>query len=95
MVMVISKIKVKEGEVDAFVDLFKAMIEPTRQEVGCVQYEMHRDEEAPSTLVAVETWETRDAFDGHLISDHFKKIAPAMEKLMDGETDITICRRVA
>lgn len=94
MVKVISKMKVKEDKVDTFVNLFKEMVEPTQQEEGCIQYEMYRDEEAPSTLVAVEKWETRDAFDRHLLTDHFKKIVPGMMELMDGESDITICRRI-
>lgn len=95
MVKVVSKMKIKEDKVDTFIDLFKEMIEPTKQEEGCVQYEMYRDEDVPSILVAVEKWETRAAFDNHLVSDHFEKIGPAMMELMDGESDITICRRTA
>ena len=95
MVKVISKMKVKEDKVDTFVDLFREMVEPTRQEDGCIQYEMYRDEEVPSILDAVERWETRAAFDNHLVSDHFKKIVPAMMELMDGESEVTICGRIA
>jgi quinol monooxygenase YgiN len=94
MVKVISKTKVKADKVDAFIDLFKEMVEPTGKEEGCIQYEMYRDEDEPSILVAVEKWETRTAFDRHLLTDHFKRIVPAMSELMDGETDMIICRRI-
>lgn len=94
MVKVISRMKVKEDKGDTFIDLFKEMVEPTQKEEGCIQYEMYRDEDRPSILVVVERWETRDAFDHHLLTEHFEKIVPAMWELMDGEPDITICRRI-
>ena len=48
MIQTISKMSVKEDKVDEFIELFKEMIGPTKDEKGCIQYEMYQDEEDPT-----------------------------------------------
>lgn len=95
MVQTVSKIFVKEDKVNELVELFKEMIEPTKKEDGCIQYEMYQDEEDPTILIVLEQWESRDAFDKHLQTEHFERIAPKMTELMLKETELNVAYRIA
>ena len=94
MLQTVSKLYVMEDRVEEFLEIFKGMIEPTQKEKGYIEYEMYQDEENPALLIVLEKWETREDFDNHLQSEHFKKIVPEMMKLMSKETELNICRRV-
>lgn len=94
MVQTISKLYAKEDKVDEFIEVFKEMIPPTKEEEGCIQYEMYQDEEEPSLLIVLEQWATKEAFDGHLETDHFKRIVPRMTELMAKESEFNLCRKV-
>jgi quinol monooxygenase YgiN len=61
-------------------DLVKAellkLIEPTLKETGCIQYDLHEDNNQPNTFLFFENWETRDLWQAHLQTEHiaaFKK----------------------
>lgn len=94
MIQTVSKIYVLEDRVDEFLKIFKGMIEPTKKEKGYMEYEMYRDEENPSLLIALEKWETQDDFLNHLESKHFKVIVPEMMKLMAKETEFNLSKRI-
>lgn len=61
-------------------DLVKAellkLIAPTLKETGCIQYDLHEDNNQPNTFLFFENWETRDLWQAHLKTEHiaaFKK----------------------
>ncbi|WBW97264.1 putative quinol monooxygenase [Oceanirhabdus sp. W0125-5] len=94
MLQTISKIYVKEDQVDEFVEVFKGMIEPTKKEKGYIQYEMYQDEENPALLIVLEQWENKEDFDNHLKSEHFERIVPKMSKFMTKETELNLCYKI-
>jgi len=95
MLQTISKIYVKEDQIDEFVEVFKGMIEPTKKEKGYIQYEMYQDEANPALLIVLEQWETREDFDNHMKSQHFERIAPKMAEFMSKETEVNLCYKIA
>jgi len=95
MVQTMSKIVVKEDGVNSFIELFKEMIEPTMKEDGCIQYEMYQDEDDKTVLVVLEQWASREQFNQHLESPHFKVIGPKMAELMTKETELNVAYKIA
>lgn len=51
----------------------RALLIPTRNEPGCVAYELHRDPENHGKFMFYERFENQAALDAHLNSPHFKK----------------------
>lgn len=95
MLQTVSKIYVKEEQINEFVEVFKGMIEPTKKEKGYIQYEMYQDEENPALLIVLEQWKTKEDFDNHLKSEHFEKIVPKMSEFMTKETEVNLCYKIA
>ncbi|AML50145.1 putative quinol monooxygenase [Falsihalocynthiibacter arcticus] len=56
------------------VDLVKAellkLIDATRAEAGCVNYDLHQDNENPSHFMFYENWDTRELWQTHMNAPH-------------------------
>ncbi|QZY56191.1 putative quinol monooxygenase [Crassaminicella profunda] len=94
MLQVVSKIYVKEDQIDEFVEVFKGMVEPSRKEEGCIQYEMYQDEENPRIFIVLEQWKTKEDFDQHFKTEHFERIVPKMSEFMIKETEMNLCYKI-
>lgn len=55
------------------------LIEPTRQEAGCIKYELLQNQSEPTDFTFVEEWASKDAFDVHLASTHLKEVVAKLE----------------
>jgi len=94
MIQAISKLYIKEGQAQDFIDVFRDMLEPTRKEHGCQQFEIFKDEQDDSILFVLEKWEADNQFSNHINTEHFERIYPKLENLMTQEADINICESV-
>ena len=65
------------------VELLKAELEKlvpiTRSEPGCIQYDLHRDNENPAHFLFYENWETRELWQQHMNTDHLAGFMKATE----------------
>jgi len=65
------------------IDLVKAellkLIEPTRLEDGCIQYDLHQDNTNPAVFMFFENWESRELWQNHMNNDHLKAYMQATE----------------
>jgi len=59
------------------------LIAPTRQESGCIEYNLHQDNEDPALFIFFETWENPAALEKHMRSDHFKAYINAVDGLIE------------
>ncbi len=51
----------------------RGIIEPTRREAGCIQFELHQDE-AASTLFLYEEWNDSGALEEHYSQPYTKNV---------------------
>jgi quinol monooxygenase YgiN len=56
------------------IDLVKAELEKlapiTRAEKGCIQYDLHRDNDNPAHFMFYENWESRELWQAHMNAPH-------------------------
>lgn len=71
-----------EANVDK-VELVKAellkLVAPTLEEAGCIQYDLHQDNENPAVFVFYENWESRELWQQHMINTHLAEYMKATE----------------
>ncbi|MBW8185481.1 putative quinol monooxygenase [Shewanella nanhaiensis] len=48
------------------------LIEPTRAEPGCVNYDLHQDNENPAHFSFYENWTSRELWQQHMSSAHIE-----------------------
>ncbi len=65
----------------ARIELLKAellkLIEPTLKEAGCIQYDLHQDNDDPAVFLFYEKWESRELWQAHMNSPHIAAYAEA------------------
>jgi len=52
--------------------LLETMVEASRDETGCLLYNIYQIKDKPNTFVVIETWENNKALDRHKNSAHYK-----------------------
>ena len=57
------------------------LVAPTRSEIGCVNYDLHQDDENPAEFTFYENWTTRKDWDEHMELPHLKEFARRSDEL--------------
>lgn len=71
-VTVIAIITAKEGSESVVKNGLSGLVAPTLEEKGCINYDLHVDNEDPRIFAFHETWESGEDLDRHLESAHIK-----------------------
>ena len=65
------------------IDLVKAELEKlipiTRAEEGCIQYDLHQDDENPAHFLFYENWDSRELWQAHMNAPHLAAYKEATE----------------
>ena len=72
-----------------------SLVAPTRQEAGCINYDLHVSAEFPSKFLFHETWTSRAHLDAHLQSVHVKVMFPRVSELCVAFPDIVVWEKIA
>lgn len=67
---VVAIFTVKEGAEARVEQLFRAVIDTTLAEEGCISYQLNRDEANASRFIWTEEWESRELLQKHLDAPH-------------------------
>lgn len=70
-VRVLAKLAVEPEQIEKVIHEFKLLMNETRKESGCLQYDLHQEVHDPATLIIFERWKTEAALEGHLKTAHF------------------------
>lgn len=62
------------------------LVEITRAEKGCIQYDLHQDDENPAHFLFFENWESRDLWQTHMNAPHLAAYMAATEGAVDAFT---------
>ncbi|WP_211827197.1 putative quinol monooxygenase [Kistimonas asteriae] len=89
---IIARIEARQGKVDRVKAALLKLIEPTRQEAGCLQYDLHQDNETPEVFIFYENWESRALLQRHMNSDHLKAYMEEVEGLVASFTLNEMCQ---
>ena len=78
---VVAEFAVKEGQMDVFLKNCEELIALTHKEEGCFAYDLYEADDGSGDLVMLEIWESREALDKHLQSEHYLRIVPICGEL--------------
>jgi len=80
---VVAVIEGKPGSAEAIKAVVKPCVEATRQEPGCLKYNLHQDQARPDHFIFVEHWASKEILEKHSKTPHLKA-------LVDGLADLTV-----
>ncbi len=89
MIKVVAKSLIKDNEVEKVINLYDELVKKTRQEEGCISYELFQDINNENILTIVEQWESEEHFEAHKKTEHFTRIVPQIsDKRISSEINI-------
>ena len=82
-IILTAMVKAKSGQEEAVKEALMSMVEPTRQESGCLCYNLHQSKSDPTQFMFYEQWASKDALDAHGKTPHMKALGGKLK----GKTD--------
>jgi quinol monooxygenase YgiN len=82
LLSVVAELHAKTGKEEDLRRALLALIEPTRREEGCVQYDLHVHTNDPGRFVFYENWVSREHLDRHLASEHLTRFRALADDLL-------------
>lgn len=68
--VIVARIEANTGQESLVRNALSKLIEPTLKEAGCIQYDLHQDNDNPALFMFYEIWENRELWQDHLKSPH-------------------------
>ncbi|WP_251860825.1 putative quinol monooxygenase [Clostridium sp. Marseille-Q2269] len=82
MILVIAHVVLKQGNSSKFLSISKNCIDETRKEEGNISYTLLADTKNCCRYTFVEEWESKDALDKHMKTNHFITFDKSIETLL-------------
>ncbi|MDR1674937.1 MAG: antibiotic biosynthesis monooxygenase [Tannerella sp.] len=83
--VIVARLKVKEGQEKAFIEVASKLVTATRQEAGNLFYALYQSPTSPVEFIFYEEYKDDAAFQTHASSAHFAAFAEGIKDLTDGD----------
>ena len=67
---IVANIHVAASQIDLVKAELLKLVPLTRAEKGCINYDLHQDNENPAHFMFFENWESRDLWQAHMNAPH-------------------------
>ncbi len=76
---ILANIKANSDKIELVKAELLKLIDITRSERGCINYDLHQDNENPAHFVFYENWESRELWQTHMEAPHLAAYMEATE----------------
>lgn len=76
---IVANIYAQPGQIDLVKAELEKLVPITRTEAGCIQYDLHQDNDNPAHFLFLENWESRDLWQTHMHAPHLAAYMDATE----------------
>ena len=87
-IRIVARIVANRDSVDQVCSILSDLVEPTRNESGCISYELLQNRTDQTDFTFVEEWASDAAIDAHLTTNHIKGALTKLPGLVSAEPDI-------
>ena len=86
---VVARCKAKPGREEEVEREIVALVEPTRSESGCINYDLHRSLDDGSVFLLYENWVSQQALDDHLATPYLQRFLGKADEILAEPVEIT------
>lgn len=83
---IVGNIHAKPDQIDLVKSELLNLIETTRAEEGCLNYDLHQDKENPAHFLFFENWESCERWQKHMENQHLADFMVATEGAVEAVT---------
>ena len=93
-VYIVARFRAKEGHEQDLIQVLNRLVAPTRQEPGCVQYDLVQGAEDPRDICIIEHWVDEASLQQHMSAEVLMRTVGEAMALTDGPPQGTRYRLV-
>ena len=82
-ITVVAHFMAKPGKEAALLEVLRGLLEPTRNEAGCLRYELNQEIENPAAFTFAEKFTNREAFEAHVKTPYVKSFGERSGDLVE------------
>jgi quinol monooxygenase YgiN len=82
-VILTAMVKAKPGQEDAVKEALLSLVEPTRNEPGCLCYNLHQSKADPTQFMFYEQWASKEDLAAHGKTPHMKALGAKLKDRTD------------
>jgi len=76
---IVANVHADPNQIDLVKTELEKLVPITRTEEGCIQYDLHRDNENPAHFMFFELWESRELWQTHMNAPHLAAYVEAVD----------------
>jgi quinol monooxygenase YgiN len=93
-VTVVARVRAKMGKEDIVLQELLRMVEETRKEQGCINYDLHISADSPGSFLFYENWQSLAHLDRHAQSAHIQNFRARSTELLEEPTQVMLFEKV-
>lgn len=94
MIAVMATVRARAGKEEELLSMLMGLVQETREEAGCIQYDLHIATDDPASFAFYERWTDQAAFDAHIKTPHVSRAFELVPQLADGGVNIVTYKLV-
>ncbi len=94
-VTVIARLRAKAGMENDLKSLLLSLIEPSRSDEGCINYDLHQAIDDPATFIFYENWQSRQHLEKHSATTHLQDFRARAKALLAEEPEIILLNMIS
>ena len=95
LIVLFARLKVKKESIEQAKRAAIAIVELSRSENGCINYDFHQAVDDETIFLWHETWTNQESIDAHADSKHFKEFSQAVKDITDEPLQVTLAKMVS
>src|SRR5271157_1104745 len=95
MLTVFAFAQARPGKEKELEEALLTLVAPTRQEAGCINYDLHRHLDQPGKFAFYENWVNKAALEQHLTTPHFAAFRARVDELISEPLQIELFEMVS
>ncbi len=92
---VIAQMKAKPAQEAAVRKELSSLVEPSRKDAGCLNYDLHESSENPALFMFHENWTSKAHLDAHLAKPELQAVLARVGPMLAEPPRITLWNRLA
>jgi len=89
-VTVLARFKAKPGFEQQVQDAVMSLVEPTRKEAGCINYDLHQSSDDKAVFILYENWTSKKDLDDHLNTPYLRNFLSKAPEILADPADISL-----
>ncbi|HBX56254.1 putative quinol monooxygenase [Pseudomonas sp. UBA2684] len=83
-----------DGQAEVVEAGLRLLVAASRQEAGCLQYDLHRHQDNPQRFIMIEQWQNSAALNEHQNTAHYQHFGSTCGERLQG-VDLQLMHRIA